>query len=1082
MKRTSILLLLYSFFITASFSQSYRINHYTVAQGLSQSVIYALFQDNRGFIWVGTQDGLNRFDGYTFLKYIHLPSDTNSLSDSWVYSIDEDREGNLWIGTRKGLCKFNYTYNNFKRYPHAQEYKNDPYVDNVYGCAVAADGKVYTNTPPLLNYLNPKTGKYTHFLNSVGLNPNVEEQSLPIIIDSEGIIWAATTFGLTRFDPKSERFTNFQCNSNDIHTIGNNNILSMYDDNDRIWVGTPSGIDVYDKNLNLFFRNPIVLNGSSVWVRSIVRDQKGFYWAGTQGFGLLKLNYENGHLSIISQISSKEESSSYYLNSSIVNSLIIDRSQNLWIGTLNGLDKSDLKDLRFQLFRKSSEITSVDLLDNVIASIYKDNNGNIWVGNWGKGLNIINRYTKEVLHYSSSLSGKNNLLNDYVHVIFEYKENEIWIGTRDGIFVYQNKRFVRLNDYYMSYNLPNLSNKRIFCILKDNFNNIWIGTQGGLYYLDFIKRKYKCFISSGEKGNRVSDNLIYSLAIDFNNNLWIATKNGLDKYSFKDNQITNYNRDESSNNTLCDNYINSLCYSSDSSLWIGTKSGINCLNIKNNIFKYYSEVNGLASNTVYEIVEDASGGMWFSTGKGLSHLKKGETQIKNYSEEDGLQGNEFNLKACYRSKDGEIFFGGMNGFNSFKPQELFENKSIPSIVFTSLQKQNTRGTENIYVANNGKVTLNHDDFSFNVEFSALEYTNAKKNMYAYRFDGKSSDWIEIGNRRVLTFSSLSPGNHKLRVKGSNDDGVWNEVGTSITITVIPPWWQTKLAYTIYLVLIFFTIIFLIKFREKRLIEQKRVLEQKVKERTIFIENQKEELQTQKNELQLANATKDKFFNIIAHDLRNPFNVLLGYADLLIEKIGEHDFKGSHEFAKIIYQSSSLAFDLLENLLTWSRSQTGKISFKPENIDLKAVIDTNLILLKSSAEKKGILLSSNLKDSLFCYADKNMILTVLRNLITNSIKFSRKGDRITIDTEYKPECITVHVSDTGVGINDDIIGKLFKVDESIKTEGTAEEHGTGLGLILCKEFVEWHKGKIWVESKIGLGSRFSFTLPKAILHN
>ncbi|RPH31384.1 MAG: hybrid sensor histidine kinase/response regulator [Bacteroidales bacterium] len=252
----------------------------------------------------------------------------------------------------------------------------------------------------------------------------------------------------------------------------------------------------------------------------------------------------------------------------------------------------------------------------------------------------------------------------------------------------------------------------------------------------------------------------------------------------------------------------------------------------------------------------------------------------------------------------------------------------------------------------------------------------------------------------------------------------------------------------------------------------------IKEQNIVLEQQKDEIIAQKEELQVANATKDKFFSIIAHDLRNPFNSILGLSELLVEKIKEQEIEKSYKLAETVFQSSSVAFNLLENLLNWSRSQTGKIPFKPENLNLKDIIDSNVYLLKDSAERKGISITTQLTENLIVAADKNMVLTILRNLITNAIKFSRKGDRISIEVEELDDEITVLVSDTGIGIDEKLIGKLFKVDEHVKTEGTAQEQGTGLGLILCKEFVDWHKGKIWVDSKIGLGSRFSFTIPKA----
>ncbi|MGE0078807.1 MAG: two-component regulator propeller domain-containing protein [Bacteroidales bacterium] len=849
MKKAIILIQLIVFFI-GSYGQNYRINHFTVNQGLSQSVIYTIYQDSRGFIWVGTQDGLNRFDGYSFVKYLHNPTDTNSISDSWIYSITEDKEGNLWIGTRRGLNKFDFESNKFTRYTHKPENGNDPYRDNVYGCVAGKNGLIYTNTPPLINAFDPKTGKYKHFKNNVGDNPKVEEQTLPIIIDKDGEIWAGTTFGLTKFNPITGNFTNYQHNQNDKNTINNNNILSIYEDLEgEIWVGTTLGFNIFDKAKNTFKSYSLFMNNNPVEIRTIVQDLKGKYWIGTRSNGIFKLNLLNDKVSVETQITSSNEQNTNHLNHSLVNSLIIDHSQNLWIGTLNGLDKTDLKDPRFKLYRKSKEANSVDLLENVIASIYKHKSGDIWVGNWTAGLNIFDRETNKVKHYSSTLSGKNYIPNNSVHVIFEYKDNEVWIGTRNGIYVYKEDRFVSLNQFYNTTKLPNFENNRVFNIVKEKNNNIWVATQGGLYFLDMNNFRYENYTTDTDVDRRISDNLVYTLTFDYDSSLWIATKNGLDKFDKHSNKITHILRDEKSTNTLTDNYCVSLCYTSDSLLWIGTKSGINKLNLKNNKFTYYTEADGLASNLVYEIIQDDIGNMWFGTGKGLSQLKKGSKKIITYSEEDGLQGLEFNLRASHKSYDGEVFFGGMNGFNSFNPKALSDNKNIPPIEFTAFQKQNKNGSEYIHITNNGKVVLNYSDFAFYIEFAALEFTSPNKNQYAYKFDGDNQNWVNNGNRRFLTFSNMTPGLYKLWIKGSNNDNIWNENGTFITIRIRPPWWRSNIAYAIYLIIVIITIISIVKYRERALKEQKKILEEKVRERTIEVENQKNEILEKNHELE-----------------------------------------------------------------------------------------------------------------------------------------------------------------------------------------------------------------------------------------
>lgn len=851
MKKSIILILLLGFNIML-FSQNLRISHYTVNQGLSQSVVYSLFQDSRGFIWIGTQDGLNRFDGYDFVKFFHMPSDTNSLPSSWVYTINEDKNGDLWIGTRAGLCKYVYSENLFVRYPNKLMQNNELYRDNVLGIDVSLSGKIYTNTPPFINCFDPETEKFTSHQNSIALDPKIEEYSLPLLIDKEGIVWSATTLGLVQFNPETQEFKNFVHDSENTSTISDNIILSIFEDkNGLIWIGNTRGIDIYNKELTIFYRNPIENNNSPILIRSIVQDEKGYYYAASAN-GLLKLEYENGKIKLTSQIGSSSEITTTHLNNSFVNALLIDNSHNLWIGTLNGLDKTDLKDPKFKLYRKSSEASSFNMLDNVIASIYKDKDENIWVGNWGKGLNIIDRETGKVKHYSSGLSGINNIPNDFVHVIFEFSPNEIWIGTRNGIFVFDKNKFVNLKEFYKADKIPDFTNNRIVCMIKDKLNNVWVGTQGGLYYLDINNNTYQFYSSNDEPPKKISDNLIYSLIFDHNDNLWIATMNGLNKYNYSTGEFTIYVRDEKSKNSINDNYVVSLCLGSDSILWIGTKSGITQLDLVKNEFKYLSETDGLNSSTVYEIIEDDLGNMWFATGKGLSQLKKGENELITYSEEDGLQSIEFNLRASYKSKDGEIFFGGMNGFNSFYPKNFSENRNIPEIQFTSFQKQNKNGTEDIYITNKNKIVLTHEDFALNVEFAALEFTSSNKNKYAYKLDGASQEWIEIGNRRFLTFSKLSPGTYNLWIKGSNNDEIWNEKGTYIVIKVLPPWWRSTVAYIAYLFFIITAIILYIKYRERKLQEQKRVLEIKVKERTEEVEKQKNEIIYKNEELEQQN--------------------------------------------------------------------------------------------------------------------------------------------------------------------------------------------------------------------------------------
>jgi ligand-binding sensor domain-containing protein/serine phosphatase RsbU (regulator of sigma subunit) len=829
----------------------YKISHYSVKQGLSQSVIHSIFQDSRGFIWVGTQDGLNRFDGYKFISYQHNPSDTSTLSDSWIYSVAEDRDGNLWIGTRRGLNKYIFAENRFIRYQHSVHDPSIPYKDNVYGVAVAANGMVYTNTPPLINLFNPQTGQYTHYLNSLPIAQNVEDQSHPIIFDYDGDLWASSTMGLICFNPRQKEFRNFTVENGS--GMVDNSILSVFQDlQGRIWAGTATGFFIFDKKSEKILTHNISQLNRPIWGRTLVQDAKGNYWVGTQGSGMLKFSFLDNQVKIIEHLDAGTENNSTTLSHSIVNSLFIDQSANLWIGTLNGLDKLDLKERKFKLYRNSTKENSVDLLDNVMAALYKHKDGTIWAGNWGKGLNIIDRKTNTVKHYSTQHSGNYRINNDFVHVVFEYTEQQIWIGTRDGISVFNNGKFVDLRSYYKTTKLPDFSGYRIFSIIKDYDGNVWIATQGGLFFVNLHDFSYQHYTIDSDPKTRLSDNLVYTLVFDHMGNIWIATKNGLDKFDKNTRTIAHFYHDENTTNTLAENYCVSLCYTTDTILWIGTRSGISHFNLNSGIFTTYNESDGLSSNLVYEIQQDDLGNMWFGTGNGLSVLKSDAKRIITYTEEDGLQSNEFNLRSSHKSHDGELFFGGMNGFNSFYLEDLTSNKHIPNIWFTKFQKQNDNGVENIFITNGSHIELNYNDFYFSFEFAALEFTTPTQNHYAYKIEGINESWIYLGNHNSLNFSNMSPGLYKIRVKGSNNDLVWNEKGVYITINILPPWWRSTLAYIFYVVFTIAFVIAFIKYRERSLKEQKRILEQKVTERTEEVEQQKAEILDKNFELEQQN--------------------------------------------------------------------------------------------------------------------------------------------------------------------------------------------------------------------------------------
>lgn len=1076
---------LFMLYMLTALSQPLTFTNISIEQGLSQSVVNCVFQDSRGFLWFGTQNGLNKYNGYNFEIYTYNPVEPNSLSNNWVYSIDEDRDGNLWIGTKGGLNRFDPKGRSFTRI-HFSTGSDTVISSYVYDAIVDDNGSVVINTPPLLTIYNPSTGRSIQYRRPLVEDAAVNDNRIPLLQDSRGLIWAGSTTGLASLDPTSGVFTTYTHQSNDTGSISSNNITALYEDRSGVlWVGTINGLNRFDRERGRFihfYHQPGRMSLSGNFIRAITGDEHGGLFIATEGNGITRMELTPGGQYRFTTYS--RESNNLSIN--IVLDLLIDKSENLWAGTLQGIGKTDLKRPKFSLYRNDGTPGSVDLLGNVIASIYKDEDGLLWIGNWGQGLNLYDRKSGRVDHFSTSEGGKNHLTNDFVHVIFPDSDRRVWIGTRDGLFIYDRaaKQFVRPGVVLNDPAVPAFPGVRIFTIIQDRYNNYWVGTQNGLYRFSLTSAKVERFAEELQGDHKISSNLIYSLLEDKEGLIWIATLNGLNCYNPIDGSLKSFRKSRSNGNGLSDNFIISLCEDSKGDIWIGTSTYLNRYNKRTGLFTYYSQEHGLPNNRIFEILEDNNKTLWVATGNGLSRFDTLTGTFKTYSTEEGLQGPEFNLRACYKAPDGELFFGGMQGFNSFFSDSLDNNPYLPRVAITAFYKTNPKG-ERIYFPTDSVevVQLDYSDRSFTIEFAALEFTNSQKNQYAYKIEGITDQWTEIGNRRFVPFTNLPPGTYTFRVKGTNNDGVWGKEEASIQIVIDPPWWKSWYAYAGYLLLLLVILLVFVRQREAKLVRAQKTLEARVKERTLLIERQNNEI-VRKNEalnalnteLQHLNATKDKFFSIIAHDLRNPFNTIIGLTDIFLANMESYDQAKIRRSLSDIRETSGHAFDLLQNLLIWARSRTGSLDYNPAPFNLQDRIEATIDLIGAQAAKKNVLILSEVEEPIMVMGDANMVDVILRNLITNALKFTHPEGNVTIGAMVEGNRCEVSVSDTGIGIPKEIVAKLFRMDAKVTRKGTDSEKGSGLGLLLCEEFVVRHGGKIRVESEPEKGSTFYFTLP------
>lgn len=1075
MKRLTGILLVFVFLLAQSYAQNLHFTTFSIEEGLSQSVVNCILQDSKGYIWLGTQNGLDRFDGKNFELFRFDPADTNSITNNWIYAISEDHEGNLWIGTKGGLHKFIRNENCFELIRYSTGYDVDV-SEYSYDNIRLSDGKILINTPPIISVYDPVAQLFAHFNTNLPYDASVKDSRVPVLEDQSGKIWVGSSNGLVLFSPETGQFQH--CSVMDAETEQTDiNVTALYEDRQgRVWLGTDRGL-FYAEEGTLQFKEAQfkLINGDEFrfqsCIRSLLYDGKDNLIVATEGAGVFYLTEQGDQQYSLNNFTLDNSG----IGHDITQCLLIDKSENLWVGTLSGVSKTDLKPKKFKLFRNSNLPNSVPLSGNVMAALFKNDDGIIWAGNWGQGLNLVNPETGEVEHFASDREGNHYLPNDFVHTILKDNRKNIWLGTRNGIFIFDqpHNRFVDWRDYFNIRDLPSFENIRIYHIIQDRNERYWIASANGLYRVNINTGETDLFHSNETGHKHLNANLIYTLFEDSEGLIWIATINGLAVFNPEKEEIKHFSAEQDG---LSSNFLISLCEDSEGNIWIGSNAYINIFDKKTSTFRYMGKESGLLSNYIYEIRKDKNGEMWFATGNGLSRLDSYNGKLENFTLEDGLQSAEFNLRSAHQCEDGEMLFGGMNGFNSFYPDSIAENPYLPDLVFSAFSVMSSDNQESPNISGANKIVLNHKVQSFTIEFSALEYTNSANNHFAYKMEGVYDKWLEIGTRSFVPFFALPSGDYTFWLKGSNNDGKWNNDPIKLNITVLPPWWRSPYAYSLYIILGILAIAFLIHLRERRLKEEKLKLENLVLKRTLQIEGQNKIIRVKNKELQELNRTKDKFFSIIGHDLRNHFNVIIGFSENLLSGTGKMDQTKQEKYVQNIYKSSIHAHDLLGNLLTWARLQRNAIAFLPESFMVAAETRNLLAFHEEAALKKNILLEVLAKEEIQIDADKNMFATIIRNLLANAIKFTPDDGEVAVKLRKNKGSCEIIVQDTGVGIAEKDLEKIFRVDSTITTPGTCGEKGTGLGLVLCKEFVEMHGGTISVQSKSGIGSKFLVTLP------
>jgi ligand-binding sensor domain-containing protein/signal transduction histidine kinase len=1070
-----------------SFSQAdFRFENLRRKDGLSHNNVYAIIQDRNGFMWFGTQDGVNRYDGYSFIQYYNDPANINSLISNNFGEILEDKKGYLWFGTHYGgLDRFDPLLNEFTHFVYNEQDKFSISSNNIRNILEDKNGNFWIATSGGgINYYNSKTGQFIRYIHSDKDPKSIASNDVDaLVIDKNNNLWVGTSKSLDYFDLKTKQFTHYILGYENFDQAREISIRSlMIDKNGFLWIGSSDGLFVFNSEKKLVSEYKYnLLNSYSLsdnYVNKIFEDSNGDIWIGTEN-GLNLFDKEKKQFITFKY----DVRNNYSISNNRVWTLFEDRSRILWIATKGGgINKLDLKRKKFYNIQYLPK-NQFSLSHPSVTSIAGDTAGNIWLGTDGGGICIFNRNKNTIENIQHILKKQNVLTDDQIWSTAR-SGNKIWLGMHTGGInsIERISGEYKVEKYFKKNDSTGISNNQVNAILIDKQGFLWIGTRNGLDKMIDTSQKMAAYFMSYKKNfnnsNSLSDNYITSIYQDYKGTLWIGTySSGLNSLNPLTGEIKNFKNDVKNSLSISNNSIHAIFEDHLGTLWIGTAGGgLNKLEKDGESFKRYFMKNGLPSNEIMAMLEDYKGHIWISTAKGLSNFDPINEKFVNFDVGDGLLSDGFNWGAAYQDNEGWMYFGTNSGLVYFQPNQIELNSYKPQIVITrfSFLKNKEWYTNSLYISefnsNKNELVLDYDKNIFSVEFSALDFTKPDENLYEYKIEGLSNDWIDNGNKTTIMVTNLEPGNYILKIRGSNNDRFFNESGISVPIIVKPPFWHSRFFYIIIgiiSILIFISIYgYLLKLKTNKILALKN---QELEQTNIKLQESEKNLKT-------LNETKDKFFSIIAHDLRNPFNPLLSLTELLDEDYDNLSKKEVHGFVKEIRIGAKKLFDLLENLLQWALTQTMQIKFKQVAVDIVELLSNNVDLLKINAEEKNISLKFEMTENIQVLADENMLNCIIRNLINNAIKFSHENSEVHINIFNEKEICKVEVKDQGIGLSSEHVYSIFK-GFSKSSFDSVKGRGTGLGLVLCKEFVDKNGGEIWVESEIGKGSSFFFTVNK-----
>jgi two-component sensor histidine kinase/ligand-binding sensor domain-containing protein len=784
-----------------------KFKNLSVASGLSHNSVWCIFQDNQGFFWFGTDDGVSKYDGYNFTVYRHHKYDSTSLSHNVVRALLQDRSGMIWIGTSDGLNVFDPVTERFHVYRTIPGDSSSISSNEISAIAEDRSGSIWVGTHTHgINKFLPHSKTFQRFANDPANERSLSSNYITsMYFDKANVLWIGTQIGgVNRYDAASGTFTHFRELKRDGRRYSEVVYSFCEDSKGRFWVGTfSSGISMLDRKTGAwkFYYQGVPSKSElmdSLTVLTIDEDKSGKIIYGTFGGGLQFLDPETGETTAWRHDVQDPAS----LADNRVLKFYIDPMGNEWIGTYaSGVSMYDPRAEHFQTYRNEYPHPTL-FSDNNIRSLYRDERGSIWVGT-SKGLNILDVKTGTCERYFNRPGDPSSLSDNYVNAIMEDSKGTFWIGTRKGFnrFDRKTKRFTQyLED---TKNPHGLNNSSIRTIVEDREGTIWIGTMDGLNEFDSHTNRFKHFQNDPANPRSISCNNVRSIYQDRSGTLWIGTYGGgIDKFDRASGTFKQYVHDSKDTNSISHNYASPIIEDLRGNLWIGTYGGgLNRLDPRTDKFTVFTETDGLINNTIFGIQSDAKGNLWITTNSGICCFDPETKEYHNYTSAAGLQGEEFNLGSSFKDEDGTMLFGGNNGFNMFQPDKIQENYVLPPVYITSMSIFSKPVQFDTALTMKKHIVLSYDENSVSFDFVALNYRRPDLNHYRYMLEGFDKEWSPIVTLRKASYTNLPPGKFVFRVQGSNNDKVWNTVGASLSIVIKPPFWRTWWAYLLYVICI-----------------------------------------------------------------------------------------------------------------------------------------------------------------------------------------------------------------------------------------------------------------------------------------